>query len=107
MKESTLSDIRMGMRKLLPVAEAFKKLNGESFPIIGALCVMIGNLAGNFTDCQGYSTEDNTNRILDSLKIFKAVAKYESDFYIAKYICEQADMIIDGAWMYEGMEEEN
>lgn len=106
MKESTLSDIRIGMRKLYPVAKAFNELNGKSFPIIGALYVMIGNLAQDFTDCQGYSAETETTKMFQSLKIFREVAKFEADFYIAKYICEQADMIIDGAWMCEGMEDE-
>lgn len=106
MKQETLIHIKQQIKALVPLLESYRDCGAIKEGLITAMIVEIGNAAGKWADCQGYTIEKDADKLATCYRWIMAVKHYEADFHFIQYICDEFHMTYTGNMMAEADEEQ-
>lgn len=103
MKETTLANIKADLSKFHKVVERIAKYWNE--PHMITISVLLQNAAFSGVGSFGYSHEKAVNKVRETQGIIRDISNYLGEIHhFEKWIAQEVEMIIDGAYMLEDYE---
>ena len=94
MREDTLLNIKIELKKLLPVIRAYKKCFNRTNLI--TVEVIVGNMSGDARGTYGYSHYKAIEELRDYNKCLLEMAKYDEGDHFINWISQEVEMTITG-----------
>jgi len=77
--------------------------NDATYPQTVIIQVILGNMASDTSDCANYNHTEEVEKLYKSLDTLKSLDQYSNKCYMTHFPYTEADMIILGNVMSEGM----